>query len=326
MKLELLDLLICPICGGEFELRRCLNDGNEIFEGGLNCKHCNMEFPITRGVPRMVAGSKDEPTAQRFGYEWKHFPRVSAVYEKQFLDWVSPIDRDFFAGKVVLDGGCGKGRHVRLAYEFGAATIIGVDVSEAIEVAYENTRGLPNVHLIQADIYHLPLKRAFDFVYSIGVLHHLPKPEEGFRILSHLLKPGGTISIWIYGREGNGWLVYCVNPIRRLITSRMPLPILKIMSLPVAFLIFVLCKLLYKPLNEHLKPLGRFLFYNEYLYYISNFHLREIHSIVFDHLLAPIAFYHRKDEVLSWIERSNLIGSNLSWHNKNSWRVMGKVK
>ena len=38
-----------------------------------------------------------------------------------------------------------------------------------------------------------------DVVISIGVIHHLPDPEKGFRTLYSLLKPGGEIFIWVYG-------------------------------------------------------------------------------------------------------------------------------
>ncbi|MFQ5887595.1 MAG: methyltransferase domain-containing protein, partial [Candidatus Hydrothermarchaeales archaeon] len=238
MKHELLGLLVCPICQCEFELRESLREKEEILEGGLTCRRCDKEFPITGGVPRVVTDIEEKSTAKRFGYEWKKFPELSSAYERQFLDWISPIDRDFFEGKMVLDAGCGKGRHVYLASHFGAKMVVGMDVSEAIRVAYANTKDLPNVHLIQADIYHPPLKKAFDYIYSIGVLHHLSKPEDGFRALRGLLKPGGTISIWVYGREGNGWIVHFVNPLRRFLTSKMPLSILQMMSFPMAFSLY----------------------------------------------------------------------------------------
>ena len=323
MKPELLDFLICPICQQEFELREFLREGGEILEGGLICSGCNAEFPIAGGIPRIVTSFVEKSTADRFGYEWKNFPRLSPLYEKQFLDWISPVDKDFLKGKVVLDAGCGKGRHLRLASHFGAEIVIGIEVGEAIEVAYANTRDLPNVQLIQADICHPPLRRSFDYIYSIGVLHHLSQPKDGFKALSGLLKTGGTMSIWVYGREGNGWIIYFINPFRRFLTSKMPLSILKIVSFPIAFLLYSLCKLLYKPLNLHFRSLGRFLCYNEYMFYISDFDFNEIHSIVFDHLLAPVSFYLKKDEVINWFKSCAFQKIQVAWHNKNSWRAMG---
>ena len=326
MKYELLDFLVCPVCKQELGLRESLKEKGELIEGVLTCTGCQKEFPITEGIPRMVTGLEARSTADRFGYEWKKFPRLSTLYEKQFLDWIGPINKEFFRQKIILDAGCGKGRHLYLASQFGARMVVGIDVGEAIEVAYANTRDLPNVHLIQADICHPPLRKAFDYIYSIGVLHHLPKPGDGFKALFGLLRTGGTMSVWVYGREGNGWVIYFVNPLRRFLTSKMPLSILKTLSFPIALLLYALCKLLYKPLSLHCRSLGRFLFYSDYMFYISNFDLSEIHSIVFDHLLAPIAFYLRKEEVEKWFESCALVDISIAWHNKNSWRAIGRLE
>lgn len=325
MRRELLGLLACPVCRCEFDLRESITEEGEVLEGRLICSGCNKEFPVADGIPKLLTDLEEKSTAERFGYEWRSFPRISPAYERQFLDWISPIDKDFFRGKIVLDAGCGKGRHLYLASRFEAKMIVGIDVSEAVGVARANTRDLPNVHLIQGDICRPPLKRAFDYIYSIGVLHHLSRPEEGFKALRGLLKKGGTISIWVYGKEGNGWIVYFVNPLRKFLTSKMPLSILKKASFPVAYFLYALCRLLYRPVNLHLKSFRRFLFYNDYLFYISHFDLKEVHSIVFDHLLAPVAFYIRRDEVLAWFERSQFVDVKIAWHNKNSWKAMGKL-
>src|SRR4030095_545780 len=109
---------------------------------------------------------------------------------------------------------CGKGRHTALSAEFGAKAIVSLDLSEAVEAAFANTRHLENAHIAQADLTRPPVKRVFDYAFSIGVLHHLPDPERGFRALVSRLKPGGSISAWVYGREGNGWIVHIVTPTR----------------------------------------------------------------------------------------------------------------
>ena len=55
-----------------------------------------------------------------------------------------------------------------------ARDIVAVDLSEAVDLAFAATRGIENAHVIQADIYHLPLRAVFDYAFSVGVLHHLP--------------------------------------------------------------------------------------------------------------------------------------------------------
>ncbi len=326
MKYELLNYIICPVCKSELSLKVEKEENGEILNGFLLCNNCYQKFPIVRGIPRMVLSFPDIKTAERFGYEWKVFNRLSNVYEKQFLDWIYPVDKEFFKNKIILDAGCGKGRHLYLSAIFGAKTVIGIDVSEAVEVAYSNTKNFSNVHVVQADIYNLPFKNKFDYIYSIGVLHHLPDPEKGFYSLVKLLKkPGGVISIWVYGREGNGWIIYFVNPIRRFLTSKMPLFLLKILSLPLTVLIYFTCKIIYRPLNLYFPFIKRFLFYNDYFFYISEFDFKEIHTIIFDHLVAPVAFYLKKGDVVKWFENSRINSFEIYWHNRNSWRAVGRI-
>ena len=131
MKKKLLQYLACPSCNGDI----CLQAGREeedaeILEGGLSCAKCAQQFPITRGVPRFVKLDQldDEmaATAASFGWQWQHFTQQDERYAQQMLGWLQPVTPDFFRDKVVLEGGCGKGRHTQLASEWGARDVIGV--------------------------------------------------------------------------------------------------------------------------------------------------------------------------------------------------------
>ncbi|PIR97600.1 MAG: hypothetical protein COT91_00410 [Candidatus Doudnabacteria bacterium CG10_big_fil_rev_8_21_14_0_10_41_10] len=326
MKSKLLEYLTCKKCDGKFELKVYKQDGAEIMEGSVCCEPCGDNFSIRGGVLRMLPASLSEDkkqTAEAFGYEWRKFTHLTDKYRDQFLSWIKPITSDFFKDKVVLDGGCGKGRHVYLAAEFGARDVIGIDLSEAIDVAFLNTRKFSNVHLIQADIYNLPFKQVFDYIYSIGVLHHLPDPKRGFLTLTSHLKPGGSISAWVYGREGNWWIEKIINPIRIGITSKLPKIITKFIAFIITAPLQLALKVIYRPINKYVNPLKKFLFYNDYLYSISGYSFQENYSIVFDHLVAPTAFYIPRDEFQTWFDEARLSEVVITWRNKNSWRGTG---
>jgi SAM-dependent methyltransferase len=304
-------------------------EGKEIMEGDLRCSSCASSFPIRSGIPRFadpdqVEGDK-RATAENFGWQWQHFTQEDARYADQFLGWIAPVTPEFFRDKAVLEGGCGKGRHTQLAARWGALDVVGVDLSFAVETAFAATRSLPNAHIIQADIYRLPLARKFDYAFSVGVLHHLPDPRSGFMSLASKVRPGGHISAWIYGAENNEWITRWVNPVREKVTSRIDQrALLQLSKIPAAWL-YLATKLVYGPLNRSGSSLAKHLFYNDYLSAIAPFGWREQHTIVFDHLVAPTAFYISREEFEDWWREIGASDVKISWHNKNSWRGTGLV-
>lgn len=331
MKQSLLKYLQCPDCGDALELSVTKAEEMEIMEGELACRDGGHRFPITRGIPRFanldqVETDKAE-TAAQFGWQWTHFTQADERYAEQFLGWIAPVRPEFFAGKVVLEGGCGKGRHTQLAAAWGARDVIGIDLSAAVESAFAATRALPNAHVVQADIYHLPFPRIFDYAFSVGVLHHLPDPRAGFKSLAAKVKAGGNLSAWVYGAENNEWITRWVNPLRTSLTSRInPRALLHLSKLPTAAL-YLATKLIYRPLNQVGNgAIAQRLFYSDYMLAISDFGWREQHTIVFDHLVAPTAFYVSRDEFEEWWREIKASEVTISWHNKNSWRGFGKVE
>ena len=328
MKPSLLEHLACPSCHGRLDLAAAVSQGAEVMEGDLRCRKCRAAYAVRRGVPRFVESARTEEsarTASAFGWEWRTFSRIDDHHEQQFLDWIAPAGREAFHGRVVLEGGCGKGRHTRLASRYGAAAVIGVDLSEAVDVAFDNTRDEPTVHIVQADLLRLPLRPAScDYAFSVGVLHHLPDPSAGFQALAEAVRPGGGVSVWVYGAENNAWIANIVSPLRVKLTSRMPPRLLYALSFAVALPLWLALAVAYRPARrDGLSWMRRFLFYYPYLGYISGFPFREIHHIVHDHLAAPVAHYLRREVVEQWYRNVGARDAMIVWHNRNSWRGYG---
>jgi SAM-dependent methyltransferase len=331
MKKKLLQYLECLSCQGEICLETVAErDGDEVLEGNLQCVLCGRRFPIVRGVPRFVdlaeVDEEKAATAFSFGWEWQHFSQQDEQYADQLLGWLNPVRPDFFKDKVVLDGGCGKGRHSLLAAEWGARDVIGIDLSDAVETAFAATRGYDNVHIVQGDICRPPFVRAFDYAFSLGVLDHLSDPRLGFNSLASKIKPGGYFSVWAYGAENNRWITQFVTPVRVHFTSRVsPRTLLHLSKLPTA-IVYLATKLVYGPLKKVGKEsIARRLFYGEYLTSLSRFGWREQHSIVFDHLVAPTAQYFPRQEFEQLWEGIHARDTVIGWHNKNSWRGFGRM-
>ena len=330
MKQKLLSLLACPECRAAFELRADVVDGAEIIEGQLQCSGCKASFPIRRGVPRILSAElsrEKQATAEAFGYEWTHYTSLTEADREEFLDWIKPLAPESFAGRVVLDGGCGKGRHIFLAAKFEAREVVGVDLSDAVESAYANTRHLPNVHVVQGDILRLPFANPFDLAYSIGVLHHLPNPKQGFLALAKHVRPGGQVAVWVYGKEGNEWIARFVDPVRIHITSKLPKVVTRALSFLLALPLYLALKLVYGPVHRN-PGLARFksvLPYADYLCAISNYSFAENFWNVFDHLVAPTAFYHSRAEIEDWFAEAGMKDVGISQRNNNSWRGNGII-
>lgn len=218
MRRELLELLVDPVTGGPLALEpSSLAEDGSIIEGTLRGAS-GERYAITSSIPRFVrtddAGQLQTSTS--FGYKWG---RRDSYEDKAAIDsyrawllakygfasageWAS-----YFDGKRrVLDVGCGSGYSSALWLDdpawTGHAMWIGIDISEAIDVACERLGGIPNTHFAQADALRLPFAPGtFDAVFSEGVLHHTPSTREALLASARLLAPGGAFHFYVYRKK-----------------------------------------------------------------------------------------------------------------------------
>jgi SAM-dependent methyltransferase len=223
---DFLDILRCPDCGQRLALTSEDGHGDAVASGSLSCP-AGHTAPVVRGVPRFV---DSEQYAGNFGFEWSLHDRTqldgpdSRESESSFR-LRTGFTPDDLAGRVVLDVGCGMGRYADVAARWGA-TVVGVDLSLAVDSAQRNLGDSPRVHIAQADVLRLPFAEAtFDYVFSIGVLHHTPDTRAAFERLPRLLKPGGRIAVWVYSTAR-----WPVSDLLRRWTWRMPRRLLHTLS------------------------------------------------------------------------------------------------
>ncbi|MCK4864886.1 MAG: tRNA 5-methoxyuridine(34)/uridine 5-oxyacetic acid(34) synthase CmoB [Gammaproteobacteria bacterium] len=104
---------------------------------------------------------------------------------------------DSLKGKHVLDIGCGNGYYALRSYGQGADLVVGIDPGQKyIMQFYALKKYLGNipVHLLPLGIEDiLPSLKAFDTVFSMGVLYHRRSPLEHLYELRDCLKPGGEL-------------------------------------------------------------------------------------------------------------------------------------
>jgi SAM-dependent methyltransferase len=136
---------------------------------------------------------------------------LERLYESQF-EWFLQLYgfgdeqdlQEYLSDKsVILDAGCGLGYKAawfaRLAPQ---ATVIGIDISDAAYQAAANFRELPNLVYLKGDIANTGIKpNSVDLVVCDQVIMHTENPEETFRHLSDITKPGGEFACYVYAKK-----------------------------------------------------------------------------------------------------------------------------
>lgn len=100
------------------------------------------------------------------------------------------------SNSLILDVGCGTGRlfsHVAA----NAQTVVGLDISRKLLFqAKERARRSRNVHVVQADADHMPLKNDyFNIVFAFTVLQNVPKPLETLKEIKRTAKRDASIVV-----------------------------------------------------------------------------------------------------------------------------------
>ena len=115
----------------------------------------------------------------------------------------------------ILDAGCGTGVSTDyLCHLNPGADVVGVDISDgALAVAQERLKRsgarqvVRSLRQEQRSLLDLGDETPFDYINSVGVLHHLREPEAGLAALAKLLAPQGLLHLFLYADAGR-WEIH----------------------------------------------------------------------------------------------------------------------
>jgi SAM-dependent methyltransferase len=166
----------------------------------------------------LIRRARQKQTLASFDYQWKELAEGGGLLTD---DWFAQnvdrilseellcLRRDWFAGKRILDAGCGNGRWTVGFLRLGC-DVLAVDASvhglERLDEAVEELGPEARERLMtrQVDLLDLPadlVSEQFDLVFSFGVLHHTGNTWQALRNVSSLVGEKGVLFLYLYGRD-----------------------------------------------------------------------------------------------------------------------------
>ena len=270
--------------------------------------------------------SGDTETAEAFASSWNNLPGGSVYTPAQVREWFAPLTENDVRDKSVLELGCGNASLLVHVAAWKPSRIEGVDLGASVLAAEKNMRdaGHRNYTITQADLTSF-VRDGFDLVYSIGVLHHLKDPKSGFESVIANVTPGGRFHCWVYAREGNGIVIWLVDPLRK-ITSRLPWWVTKyVVATPLVLPYYFYAKTL--RWLRHVSWLRKAPLY-DYSLWIAQRDYAFFRHVAFDQLVTPQTVYLDKNTIETWLRHPRIEpGSTyIIFRNGNSWKFGGTVR
>ena len=231
-----------------------------------------------------------------FGNQFKKDNSIDGYWGSVDLlkDIVTPFDLNDIKDKIIMEVGVGSGRISNNLLKFDPKILYGIEPSKAIEVARKNIKS-NKIELINSKGENLNFSNKMDYVFSLGVIHHIPNYEKVLEKIYTSLKPGGKFIIWVYGKEGNELYLLIFNNLRR-ITIYLPDFILRIVSHFLNLFTYgygFLCNFFNLPLRKYFVEL-----FNK-----CSFEKRSY--IIFDQLNPSYSKYFTKNELNEVLQKSN---------------------
>jgi 2-polyprenyl-3-methyl-5-hydroxy-6-metoxy-1,4-benzoquinol methylase/uncharacterized protein YbaR (Trm112 family) len=203
----LFNIVVCQQCLGRLDLTvKDRRSNDEVSEGILTCKNCNIDYPIAKGIvffgvpinkacsrlkeieKEFIWNFKRTSLAEHLNYGQEHTPRIASILRRvknvYFSEEGSPL---------VLDVGAGAGAISYLLARLGfkaVATELGPE-NLAVGESYVREAYFERV---ASDCSVLPYASSiFDMVLCKELAHHIDDLQTFFHELVRVLKPSGVL-------------------------------------------------------------------------------------------------------------------------------------
>ncbi len=267
----------------------------------------------------------DEATVESFGDEWNRFASFSAEELQragdEYFDIVTPEMLN--AGSLVLDIGCGTGRWSKYVSS-RAKFIEAVDPGAAVRAAVPFTASCGNIRVTQAGYGNLPFpENSFDFVFSLGVVHHLPDTAAAVKEAASMVKPGGWLLLYIYySLDNRGWFyrfLFRLSDFFRRVISKLPRGLKFFVCEVIAIFVYLPFVLLAK----FFRLFGGNVWKKIPLAYYADKPWKVIRNDALDRFGTPLEKRFSKKEIAAMLEAAGLTSITFSDH-QPWWHVVAR--
>ena len=260
-------------------------------------------------------GFDKKSTIEEFGNQFTVYNNIDGYWGSvdMLRDTVYPFDLNDIKDKKICEVGSGSGRIINKLNLFNPSKIIAVEPSKAIEVAKKNNEK-SSIEFLNIRGQDLNYNDELDYIFSLGVIYHIPEYDIVCKKIYKSLKPGGKFIIWVYGHENNQLYLKIFNNLRR-VTRIIPDFLLRILSkfLNLSAILYIfLCKIFNMPLKDYFKNV------------FSKCSYKKREEIIFDQLNPSFAKYFKKEELEALLKTSGF--KKIEIHNRHnySWTAVAE--
>mgnify|MGYP000858959723 FL=1 len=245
-----------------------------------------------------------------FGKQFTSHSKIDGYHGslKMLIDITKPFELKKIKNKKVMEVGSGSGRIIKNLLKYSPAIILGIEPSKAIKIAKKNIRSkIVEFKSIKGE--DMNFKNEYDYIFSLGVIHHIPNHQMVTKKIYNSLKKKGQFICWVYGHEGNQLYILFFDNLRR-VTRLLPDFVLRIFSVCLNLITYI-----YGYLCNHINlPLKK--------YFIEVFNKCDFNKrnyIIFDQLNPSYSKYFKKEELNDLLKKSGFKKIAIYHRHNYSW-------